>query len=436
MVKNEFAKYVSQNTLAMLGISCYILVDTFFISISQGTDGLTALNLVLPVYSLIFAIGSMIGTGAATRFSILRARGESEADRYFSNAIMWELIFGLIFTAAGALCPEGIIRLLGGDEHITAVGAQYTRLFMLFGPAFTLNYTFTAFVRNDGAPSRAMTATLSSSFSNILLDYLFMFPLGMGMSGAALATGVSPLISCAICCTHFFTKKNTIKFIPAPPSLKRLWKSCQLGVAAFVAEISSGVTMTVFNFLMLGLAGNTGVAAYGVTANFSMVASSVFNGIANGSQPLISRAYGCAGTGGNRALGKLLKMCVATALVFAAVFIAAVYIFADVFVGIFNSEGSAELAALGAEGIRLYFIGFLPAGLNIVLTGFLSASERAVSAFVAALMRGFAAIIGFAFLLSALFGITGLWLAFPASETLTLIFAAVSVRRFMREKKK
>lgn len=435
MVKTDFAKYVSQNILAMLGISCYILADTFFISLSQGSDGLTALNLVLPVYSLIFAIGSMIGTGSATRFSILRARGEEEAEKYFANALMWELIFGLMFTAVGALCPEGVIRLLGGDEHITALGTDYTRLFMLFGPAFTLNYTLTAFVRNDGAPSRAMAATLSSSFSNILLDYLFMFPLGMGMSGAALATGISPLISCTICLMHFFSKKNTVRFVPAPPSLKRLRKGCQLGVAAFVAEISSGVTVSVFNFLMLGLAGNTGVAAYGVTANFAMVASSVFNGIANGAQPLVSRAYGSAESNERRhALSGLLKMCVVTAAAIAVIFIAAVYAFTDVFVGIFNNEGSPELAALGAEGMRLYFIGFIPAGLNIVLTAFLSASERAVSAFIAAIMRGFAAIIGFAFLLSAMFGITGLWLAFPASEILTLVISTAAVIRFMRER--
>lgn len=430
MVKKEFAKYVSQNILAMIGISCYILADTFFISISQGSDGLTALNLVLPVYSLIFAIGSMIGTGSATRFSILRARGEAEAKLYFSNALIWEIIFGLVFTVLGILCPDGIVRLLGGDDHITAIGADYTKLFLLFSPAFTVNYTLTAFVRNDGAPAKAMAATLSSSLSNVALDYLFMFPFGMGMSGAALATGISPLISCAVCFTHFFSKKNTIKFIPALPSFKRLFRSCQLGVAAFVAEISSGVTVSVFNYLMLGLEGNMGVAAYGVTANFAMVASSVFNGIANGSQPLISHAYGSADSKESYGtMSALLKLCVGTAAVIAVVFIAAVYAFSDVFVGIFNSEGSAELAKLGTQGMKLYFLGFLPAGLNIVLTGFLSATERAA----AAILRGFAVIIAFAFLLSALFGVTGLWLAFTATELVALIISLTAVIRFMRK---
>ena len=135
-----FARYVSQNILGMLGLSAYVLADTFFISLAQGADGITALNLILPLYSLIFAIGSMIGVGSATRFKIYRARGDQEADYYFSNAIIFAVIFGLIFSLAGLFFPGPIVRLLGGTEDIVAIGIPYTRIFMLFGPFFMMNY--------------------------------------------------------------------------------------------------------------------------------------------------------------------------------------------------------------------------------------------------------------------------------------------------------
>lgn len=161
-------------------IICLCAGRYFFISLAQGADGITALNLILPLYSLIFAIGSMIGVGSATRFKIYRARGDQEADYYFSNAIIFAVIFGLIFSLAGLFFPGPIVRLLGGTEDIVAIGIPYTRIFMLFGPFFMMNYICNAFVRNDGNPSLAMTATFSSSIFNIVMDYVLMFPLKMG----------------------------------------------------------------------------------------------------------------------------------------------------------------------------------------------------------------------------------------------------------------
>jgi Na+-driven multidrug efflux pump len=424
-----FAKYASLNVLAMIGVSLYILVDTFFISLAEGANGVAALNLVLPIYSLIFAIGSMTGTGSATRFAILRARGEAQAEKCFANAVEFAFIIGAVFIAIGAFCPEKVLEIMGGDEVIVATGRSYTRIFMLFAPCFMLNYIFTAFVRNDGNPSVAMAGTLTSSLSNILLDYIFMFPLKMGMSGAALATGMSPLISVAVCMIHFCSKRNTVRFKPCLPSVRLLFRGWQLGTAAFVGEMSSGVTTTVFNFIILGLEGNIGVAAYGVIANFAMVATGVFNGLAQGAQPLVSKFYG---EGDNASVKNVLKLAVITAGAVSVAIAAAVMVFAPNMVALFNSEGSAELAACAEPGARIYFTGFVFAGFNIIGTSFLSAAERAVESFVGAMLRGFAAIVGFAFLLSAFWGMTGVWLAFPAAEAVTAIVTAVFLVKWVK----
>lgn len=428
-VGKQFAKYVSQNILGMVGISFYILADTFFISMAEGTNGITALNLVLPLYSLIFAIGAMMGVGSAIRFKVLRAKKDASADTYFSNAIMFALLSGAVFMIVGGLFPEQIVRILGGDEEIIKVGTPYTRIFMLFAPCFMWNHICNAFVRNDGAPSIAMAATLVSSLFNVVMDYVLMFPLGLGMAGAALATAISPVVGIMICCLHFFSKKCTIRFQWVFPSIKKLFESCPLGVSAFVGEISSGVTTIVFNMLILGLAGNVGVAAYGIVANTSLVAVSVFNGVSQGSQPLVSEYYG---RGENKAVRKLLSLGVFTSLALAVITVVAVYMLAGCIVAIFNSEQDAVLATYGITGIRLYFLGFLFAGINIVGTGFLSAVESAKMAFAASIMRGFVAIILCAVIMAKLFGMTGVWLAFPAAELITLLVTALALGRVVK----
>lgn len=419
-----FVKYVSQNILGTIGVSAYILADTFFISQSEGADGITALNLVLPVYSLIFAIGSMIGVGSATRFALGRARGDEKADCYFSNAVFWAILLGICFMIPGMGMPDKVLSLLGGDARIVEVGTEYTRIFLFYSPFFMLNYIFNAFVRNDGDPSLAMAATMSSSLFNIVMDYVLIFPCGLGMSGAALATGLSPVVGMTICGLHFFSKKNTVTFRWKRPTVSYLVKSCQLGVAAFMGEMSSGVTTMVFNLLILGIAGNTGIAAYGVVANIAIVGTAIFNGISQGTQPLFSDTFG---RGEKKSVNRLLQLAVVTAFASAIILLLVLNLFAEPIVQVFNQQGDTQLTAYAIEGVRLYFIGFLCSGFNIVGTGYLSATEKAAWAFAASILRGFVAITLCALLLSHLFGMAGVWLAFPVSELLTAIVIGIAI---------
>lgn len=425
-VTKQFAKYVTQNIFGMLGISCYIIADTFFIAKAAGADGITVLNLVLPVYSIIFAIGALIGVGSATRFAIFKAQGNEQAERYFSNAICFVWMIGILFMLAGIFFPDKIIALMGGDEEIVALGTGYTRIFLLFTPFFMMNHVVSDFVRNDAAPSLAMVGTLAGSLFNIVFDYIFMFPMKMGLEGAALATAASPVISLLICSTHFFSKENTVHFKVCVPSIKRLLQSCQLGVSAFVGEIASGVTTAVFNFLILGLVGNVGVAAYGVVANFALVAMAIFNGISQGAQPLVSDYYG---KDDKKSVGRILKLGARTAFAAAVLIVAGVYGCTEELVAFFNSENSAAMAEYAYTGMRLYFLGFLFAGFNVVGTGFLSATERAKEAFATSIMRGFLGIVACSLILSYLMGLNGVWLSFAASELLTAILMLRVLRK-------
>ena len=428
----QFVKYVSQNIFGLLGTSCYILADTYFIAQAAGTDGVTLLNLCLPIYNFIFAIGSMIGLGAATRYAILRAQGDEKAQRYFSNAIFCVCILAVPFVLAGIFCPDGLLRLMGGDVGIVALGENYARIFLLFTPFFMCNYVVASFVRNDGDPSLAMVATLSGSLFNVVFDYIFIFPMGLGLPGAALATAISPMLSIVICSTHFLKKSNTVAFVRKAPSLRLLAQSCQLGISGFVGELSSGVTTTVFNFLLLRLAGNVAVAAYGVVANFALVATAIFNGVAQGAQPLVSQCYGRNEMAGAK---KLLLLGCGTALGLAAVLYGVVFGFTDSLVALFNSENSALMAEFAHSGMRIYFGGYFFAGCNIVAAGYLGAVDRPTEASITSLCRGMAAIVVCSLVLSALFGMAGVWAAFPASEAITFALTLYLLKRGERTAK-
>ena len=418
----QFFKYVSQNIFGLLGTSCYILADTYFISQAAGTDGVTLLNLCLPIYNFIFAIGAMVGLGAATRYAILRAQGDERCQRYFSNAIFCACALSVPFLLAGIFAPGSLLRLMGGDTEIVALGIPYARIFLMFTPFFMCNYIVSAFTRNDGDPSLAMVATLSGSLFNVVFDYIFMFPMGLGLPGAALATAVSPVLSICICSRHFFKKSNTLRFLRRAPSIRLLAQSCPLGVSGFVGELSSGVTTTVFNLLLLRLSGNVAVAAYGVIANFALVATAIFNGVAQGAQPLVSSCYGKNDMGGAK---KLLFFGTGTALALAAVLYAVVVGFTDPLVAVFNSENSLQMAAFAHTGMRMYFVGYFFAGFNIVAAGYLGAVNRPAEASATSLCRGMVAIVACSLVLSAWFGMNGVWAAFPASEALTALLTVV-----------
>ena len=422
----QFFKYVSQNIFGLLGTSCYILADTYFIAQAAGTDGVTLLNLCLPIYNLIFAFGSMIGLGAATRYAILRAQGDARAQRYFSNAIFSVCILAVPFMLVGIFRPDGLLRLMGGDADIVALGMNYARIFLMFTPFFMCNYVVASFVRNDGDPSLAMVATLSGSLFNVVFDYIFIFPMGLGLPGAALATAISPMLSIAVCSAHFIKKSNTITFVSKSPSVRLLAQSCQLGISGFVGELSSGVTTTVFNFLLLRLAGNVAVAAYGVVANFALVATAIFNGVAQGAQPLVSQCYGKNEMAGAR---KLLLLGCGTALGLAALLYGVVFGYTDALTALFNSENSALMAEFAHSGMRIYFVGYFFAGCNIVAAGYLGAVNRPAEASITSLCRGMVAIVVCSLVLSALFGMNGVWAAFPVSEAITLALTVFLLKR-------
>ena len=215
----DFARYASLNVAGMIGLSCYILADTFFVSKALGANGLTALNLAIPVYNFINGSGLMIGMGGGTRYSILKGqKNDRAADQAFTAAVFLTAAIAAVFFLLGLTASGPLIRLLGADSTVYEMSRVYLQVILLFSPLFMLNNLLLCFVRNDGAPQRSMAAMIGGSLSNVVLDYVFMFPLGMGIFGAVLATGFAPVISMGILSPFFPEKKEPV---PAAAPFRR-----------------------------------------------------------------------------------------------------------------------------------------------------------------------------------------------------------------------
>ena len=419
----DFVKYSSLNVLGMIGLSCYILADTFFVSKGLGTNGLTALNLAIPIYSFIHGSGLMIGMGGGTKYSIQKSQGKDKvANSIFSHVVAIAAVFAAVFVLIGLFFSGNIVTLLGADETVYQMTKTYLQVILLFAPAFLMNNVLLCFVRNDGAPQLSMTAMITGSLSNIILDYVFIFPCQMGIFGAVFATGLAPIISMLILSSHFIKKKNQFHWIKCRLERRMAGSIWSSGIPSLITELSSGIVIIVFNSIILGLEGNVGVAAYGVIANLSLVIIAIYTGIAQGIQPIMSRNYG---VGNHRNIQLILRYALITMLILSVLVYMGVFLGAEQIAAIFNSERNELLQTIAVEGLKLYFIACPFAGFNIIISIYFTSTEYPIPANIISILRGFFVIIPMAFLLSSIAQITGVWCAFPATELLVTIVGVI-----------
>lgn len=427
----EFGHYAAMNILGMIGISCYILADTFFVAQGTGSLGLAALNIAIPAYNLMNGIGLMLGVGAATQYMIARAQNDQrQADSVFTHAAALGLLLGVLFLLGGLCFAQPIARLLGADAQTLGMTTTYLRMLWCFGPFFVMNNVLLAFTRNDGAPTVAMCGMIAGSLFNIVFDYIFIFPCGLGMFGAALATGFSPFVSILVLLTHLRRPSRGFHLVKTPLRVSRVPSLCAPGLSSLIGEIASGVVLLLFNLVLLRLSGNTGVAAYGVVANLALVGIAVFTGLCTGIQPLVSRS---SGLGDREQLRRLFRWGICTALGIAAVLCVSVFLGAEPLTAVFNSEHDPQLAAYAESGLRIYFTGFLFAGVNMVTAAFFSASDKTVQGFAISLLRGVIAVPPILFPLAWALGVDGVWLTFPMVELVTAVAALIWARKYIIE---
>lgn len=426
----EFGKYVSQSVLSQLGVSCYILADTYFISKGVGADGLTALNLAIPVFSVMNGCGFMLGIGSGTKYGIMKGTGnEKRGDVLFTSSLCVVTMLAVIFMLIGLLAADPITVLVGANAEVYDMTRTYLQVILLFSPMFMINNLLGAMIRNDGNTSLAMTAMLSGCLFNIVFDYIFVFPMGLGLFGAVLATAVAPIISILILLQHFVKKKNQFRLIRVRPELRLVASAAGLGVPSLVTEVSSGLVIAVFNLLILGLAGNVGVAAYGVVANISIVVIAIYNGIAQGVQPLLSREYGRSQ---EKNVHRFLGWAMGLTVILAMVIYVGIYWNADVIAMIFNSGRDMDLQRIAVEGLKIYFTACPFVGANILLAIYFAATDQAAPAQMISLLRGLIVIVPLAFIMANVAGLIGVWMTFPLTELVVCVVACGLYKKMKR----
>ncbi len=431
-ILKKFTRYSVSNIFGMMAISVYILADTFFIARGVGTLGLTALNIAIPAFSFIQGSGLMLGIGAATKYSILKAqRQEKEANEIFSLAVISGLIISLFFVFLSITASKHLVKILGADESIFDITVTYLRVILCFAPAFITNSIFLCFVRNDHAPALAMIAMVIGSFSNIILDCIFVFPLNMGMFGAALATGCAPVIGLCILSLHKLRGKNNFKLVKCKLDFIKIFGILKLGLPSLITEMANGVVIIVFNILILGISGNIGVAAYGIIANISMVVTAIYTGISQAIQPLLSNCYGLKDTSGMK---KIFKYALVLMLALSLGIYVILYFYASDIAFIFNKENDNVLQTMAVEGLKVYFTAIPFLGFNIIISIVFISMEKAVPAQIISLCRGFFILVPSAVILSKVFLMLGVWLSLLFCECVVAIISIYFLYRLIKSR--
>ena len=428
----EFAKYTSLNIIAMVSVSCYILADTFFISLGLGSYGLAALNFAIPIWGIIFGCSLMLGIGGATKYTILHSQNDiAGANRVFTNTVALMFGFAMVFVLSGIFFAGRITTVFGAapGSDVFLMSKTYLQILLVFSPIMMANSVLVCFVRNDGAPKFAMIVMAVISFVNIGLDYVFIIHQEMGMFGAALATGLANVTGLLVLSTYFIRRRNGFKLIRCKISKILSFEIFTIGLPSFITEVSVSVVMVVFNVIIWGLSGNIGVAAYGVIANILIVIIAIYNGIAQGIQPLISKYYG---NGNMVATKQILSYALALVLGISAAVYVVVFFGAGQIASIFNSEQNEVLQSLAVSGMRIYFVGVVFAGLNIVISMYFTSVNNPRPAHIISILRGFVVILPLVFLLSTLGGITGVWSTFPVTELIVCGVGYILYKKYRR----
>lgn len=429
-IKHEVRHYVVRNVIATMGMSLYVIIDTLFISIASGALGLTTLNLVLPLFNVFNGVGLLLGVGGATIFSLNKVLHPERVKDLYSQLIIFAAGLGIVLAILLNVFATPVVNFLGADDQTRQMAIIYLRICAWSGPLYMCNYITINFVRNDGNPTLTMRATLTETLSVILIDWFFIFGCGLKMEGAALAVLFSPLISLIVLSHHRHFAKRQLQLHWSRPRLVNLERSAKLGIAAALNELSTGVSIYFFNHVLLQLADNYAVAAYGVISNIAIVVLAIANGVALGVQPIASREYGQKHFASVRTA---LKTGMVITLLLATISFIILLVFKLPIISAFNTAHSTQLVHYARVGLPIYFTSAFFSALNLLFILFLTATNAARASFTLSILRGYVILLPAILILAALVGINGVWAAVPVTEFLVCIIASILVHQRVKQ---
>lgn len=424
-------QFVLSPILMMIFTSLYSIVDGFFVSNYVGKISFAAVNLVMPVCMALGTLGTMIGTGGSAIVSQILGEGQHEkANRYFSMLVVFSVILSLFLSAIGFIFARPIASALGAEGEMLDQCVTYSRILYISLTPFVLQFIFQSFFVTAEKPSLSLIISVVSGIVNMLLDYLFIAVFDWKIAGAAIATGIGQIAG-GIIPVIYFAKKNDslLQFTKPEFDGKVLLKTLTNGSSEMITNLSTSVVNILYNFQLMKIVGEDGVAAYGIIMYVNFIFMAVFFGYSIGSAPVVGYHYGA---GNHKELKNLFRKSIALMTSTGLILTVLAEILTIPLVKIFASY-DAGLFSMTCQGFRLYSIAFAVMGINVWGSAFFTAlGNGAVSAAIS-FLRTLVFQIAIVYILPVFWGINGIWFAIAVAELLALF---VTTGFFFRNKLK
>lgn len=430
-IRPMYFKYLGAAFGSSLISSIYGVVDMAMVGQYQGPDGTAALAVVSPVWNIIYSLGLLMGIGGSVLFSTLRGESEQNRERsneYFTAAVIGTAILAALTWIVVAFFDRELLLLFGAEETLLPLAQAYVLPVKFAVPSFLFTQLMSAFLRNDGNPGLATKAVICGGVFNVFGDYFFVFTMDWGIFGAGLATVLGSVFSLIIMCSHFFSKKNTLRFVKPTRLLNKLKSISVTGFSTFFIDVAMGILTVLFNRQILRYLGTDALSVYGIIINISTFVQCCAYSIGQASQPIISVNFGAHK--GDR-IREVLKYAVGTAFVFGLIWTAACLAVPNMFIRIFMTPTESILEIAPAI-VRSYAISFLLLPLNIFSTYYFQALMRPSTSFIVSVSRG-AVISGILIMvLPAIAPAASIWFAMPITEAIVAVYVAFMMRRYTK----
>ena len=417
-------------TIAMsVFMSFYTMVDGLFVSNLIGTSALSAINLTAPVIQVVTAISTMLATGGSA--VIMKKMGEQkhqEAKEDFTFLILVNVLVGLVMTMLGYSLMETIFGSMGLSPDVANYCTSYLSRYLVFTIPILLMNNFTLYMIASEKAALSLVCSVSGGVLNIVLDYVFIGLLDMGISGAAIATGLGYSVTAVVGLFVFSSKKSLLHFTKPAFRFKVLANAATNGCSEMATALVTGIITMMFNWTMLHYVGEDGVAAVTIIMYVLMFASSLYTGYSYGVAPMLSYYYG---EKNHEKLKKLVSTSLKVIGVISLVTVAASFAATKPLVSIFARPDN-PVYGLAVTGNRICTLALFFIGFNIFASGMFTALSNGIVSAILAFSRSFVFMLITMLILPAILGVNGIWLATPAAELMALTLSAFMFVRYRK----
>ncbi len=417
-------------TIAMsVFMSFYTMVDGLFVSNLIGTSALSAINLTAPVIQVVTAISTMLATGGSA--VIMKKMGEKkpqEAKEDFTFLILVNVVVGLVMTMLGYSLMETVFGSMGLSPEVASCCTSYLSRYLVFTIPILLMNNFTLYMIASEKAALSLVCSVSGGVLNIVLDYVFIGLLDMGISGAAIATGLGYSVTAVVGLFVFSRKKSLLHFTRPAFRFKVLGSAATNGCSEMATALVTGIITMMFNWTMLHYVGEDGVAAVTIIMYVLMFASSLYTGYSYGVAPMLSYYYG---EKNHEKLKKLVSISLKVIAVISLVTVAASFVAAKPLVSVFARPDN-PVYDLAVTGNRICTLALLFIGFNIFASGMFTALSNGIVSAILAFSRSFVFMLITMLILPVIWGVNGIWLATPAAELMALVLSALMFVKYRK----